>query len=51
MWLYKKKIPDMDIISCGSINKNLHSPYERMNKKSFEEFFEIVSCFLAEKNK
>lgn len=38
----KKNIPDMDIISCGPIVINLHSPDEALNVASFERFFSII---------
>jgi dipeptidase D len=41
-------IPDMDIISCGPVNLGLHSPDERLNKKSFERFFTVVKKVIEE---
>lgn len=35
-------VPDMDIISCGPVVQNLHSPDERLNKASFERFFTVI---------
>ncbi len=35
-------ISGMDIISCGPIILDLHSPKERMDKKSFERFYSII---------
>ncbi len=35
-------VPDMDIISCGPVILDLHSPDERMNKASFERFYTII---------
>ena len=40
--IIKKSIPDMDMISCGPIVVNLHSPDEALNVKSFENFFSVV---------
>ena len=37
-----KAIPDMDIISCGPVVLDLHSPDERLDKASFERFFSVV---------
>ena len=35
-------INGMDIISCGPIVHDLHSPKERMDKKSFENFYSVI---------
>ncbi len=35
-------VPDMDIISCGAVVRDLHSPDERLNKASFERFFKVI---------
>lgn len=35
-------VPDMDIISCGPVILDLHSPDERLNKASFERFFSVI---------
>ncbi len=40
--IIKEKIADMDIISCGPIVLDLHSPDEAMNIASFERFFTVV---------
>ncbi len=37
-----RALPDMDIISCGPILLDLHSPDERLNKASFERFFTVI---------
>lgn len=42
----KQHIPEMDVISCGPTVENLHSPDERMNMKSFENFFRILCLVL-----
>ncbi len=39
-------IPDMDIISCGPVVLDLHSPDERLNKASFERFFSVVKAVI-----
>jgi dipeptidase D len=35
-------LPDMDIISCGPIVKDLHSPDEKLDKASFGRFFKVI---------
>lgn len=40
--IIKEQIPDMDIISCGPVVVDLHSPDEAMNKESFERFCGIM---------
>lgn len=40
--IIKKALPDMDIISCGPIVVNLHSPDEALNIASFERFFSVI---------
>ena len=42
----KQNIPDMDIISCGPIVIDLHSPDEALNIASFERFFSIIKKLL-----
>ena len=42
----KQAVPDMDIISAGPIIFDLHSPDERLDKKSFERFFTVVKDVL-----
>ena len=42
----KQAVPDMDIISAGPIILDLHSPDERLDKKSFERFFTVVKDVL-----
>ena len=41
-------VPDMDIISSGAIVHNLHSPDEKLNKKSFERFYSIIKYIIEE---
>ena len=45
--IIKEQIPDMDIISCGPIILDLHSPDEAMDKASFERFFGIILDILT----
>ena len=40
--IISKSLEGMDIISCGPIVLDLHSPKERMNKASFERFYSII---------
>ena len=40
--IIKEKVPDMDIISCGPIVLDLHSPDEALNIESFEKFFAVI---------
>ena len=40
--IIKEKVPDMDIISCGPIVLDLHSPDEALNIESFEKFFTVI---------
>ena len=38
----KAAIPDMDMISCGPVVVNLHSPDEALDLASFERFFKVI---------
>ena len=40
--LIKEKIPEMDLISCGPVVVNLHSPDEALHKESFGRFFSVI---------
>lgn len=40
--IISQAVSGMDIISCGPIVHDLHSPKERMNKKSFENFYSVI---------
>ena len=44
--IIKERVPDMDIISCGPIVLDLHSPEESMDIASFERFFTIIKELL-----
>ena len=46
--IIKKAIPDMDMLSCGPIVINLHSPDEALNISSFEGFFRVVCKVIAD---
>ena len=45
--IIKERVPDMDIISCGPIVLNLHSPEECMDIASFERFFTVIKKLLS----
>ena len=45
--IIKEKVYDMDIISCGPIVLDLHSPDEALNIESFEKFFTVIKNTLA----
>ncbi len=40
--IIKEAIPDMDMLSCGPVVLDLHSPDEALNKDSFERFFGLI---------
>ncbi len=44
----KQAIPRMDLLSCGPVIENLHSPDERLNVASFERFFLLITEVLKE---
>ena len=46
----KQAVPDMDIISAGPVILDLHSPDERLDKKSFERFFAVVKDVIENNN-
>lgn len=39
-------VPDMDIVSCGAVVRDLHSPDERLEKASFERFYSVIKRVL-----
>lgn len=39
-------VPDMDVVSCGAVVLDLHSPDERLNKASFERFYSVIKRVL-----
>ena len=41
--LIKQALPTMDLISCGPMIENLHSPDERLNLLSLERFFLLIT--------
>ena len=45
--LVKEIIPDMDILSCGPVILDLHSPDEALELASFERFISIVQALLS----
>ena len=44
--IIKQRVPEMDIISCGPIVLDLHSPEESMDIASFERFFTVIKTLL-----
>lgn len=42
-----EKIDGLDVISCGPVVLDLHSPDEALNKASFERFFTVVKNVLS----
>ncbi len=40
--IIKEALPDMDMLSCGPVVVNLHSPDEALNIASFERFFSVI---------
>ena len=48
--IIKKFLPDMDMLSCGPVVINLHSPDEALNVSSFERFFAVVCRVIAHMN-
>lgn len=40
--IIKEAVPDMDMLSCGPVVLNLHSPDEALNIASFERFFGVI---------
>jgi len=45
--IIKKALPDMDMISCGPVVLDLHSPDEALNIESFERFFKVILNVLS----
>ena len=46
--IIKKAIPDMDMLSCGPVVLDLHSPDEALNISSFERFFRVICKVIAD---
>lgn len=46
--IIKKAVPDMDMISCGPVVLNLHSPDEALNVASLERFFTVILKVISE---
>ena len=42
-----EKIKGLDVISCGPVVLDLHSPDEALNKASFERFFNVIKTVIA----
>ena len=45
--IISEKLKGLDIISCGPIVLNLHSPDEALNLASFERFFTVIKNVIA----
>ena len=45
----KQRLPMLDIISCGAIVLDLHSPDESLNIASFERFFAVIAAMLEKR--
>lgn len=46
--IISQSVSDMDIISCGPVVLDLHSPDEKMNKSSFENFYTVIKKVIEE---
>lgn len=46
--IIKQAIPDMDMLSCGAVIRDLHSPDEAMHIESFERFFGLILDFIQQ---
>lgn len=49
--IIKKLCPQLDIISCGAVVFDLHSPDEALSIASFERFFTVISLMLTKINR
>lgn len=47
--IIKKRCPELDIISCGALVLDLHSPDEALNIASFERFFAVIKAVIESK--
>ena len=47
--IIKQLCPALDIISCGALVLDLHSPDEALNIASFERFFTLIAKILEKK--
>ncbi|MBQ9795329.1 MAG: M20/M25/M40 family metallo-hydrolase, partial [Clostridia bacterium] len=47
--IVKEGIPDMDILSCGPVITDLHSPNEAVHLGSWERFFSVIKEMLEAK--
>ena len=45
--IIKRLCPQLDIISCGAVVLDLHSPDEALNIASFERFFTVILAMLT----
>jgi dipeptidase D len=46
--IISEKLPTLDIISCGPIVLDLHSPDEALNIASLERFFTVIKNVIKE---
>ncbi len=44
--IIKERLPHIDMISCGAVVRNLHSPDEALELASFERFFAVIKEIL-----
>ena len=42
-------VPNMDIISCGAVVLDLHSPDEKLNVASFERFYSVIKMIMEKR--
>lgn len=48
--IIKKFMPQMDMLSCGPVVLDLHSPDEALNVASFERFFSVIRKVITDMN-
>lgn len=49
--VFRKMYDDMDIISCGPISENAHTPQEGLNLESFDRAYKLLTTFIASVDK
>ena len=45
--VFRKMYDDMDIITCGPISENAHTPKEGLNLESFDRAYKLLTTFIA----
>ena len=45
--VFRKMFDDMDIITCGPISENAHTPKEGLNLESFDRAYKLLTTFIA----